>query len=104
MGVSIAIVLPSRPPLVPTRTVESAVELMPAGAFDYIVKPIGPDSLLPRALRANENLELARSLLELRVRVATSGASDTILGETRTMVEIVAKLPQHSAVHRPSTT
>jgi len=94
---------PSVPVIIMTAhaTIESAVELMRAGAFDYVVKPISAESLLPRVERALENLELGRALSDLRVRAAMSGARETILGETRPMVELVGKLPQYAAAEMP---
>ncbi|KPJ79025.1 MAG: hypothetical protein AMJ54_00800 [Deltaproteobacteria bacterium SG8_13] len=41
-------------------TVETAVEAMKIGAFDYLVKPFEPDKLIPMVVRIYEDLEATR--------------------------------------------
>jgi DNA-binding NtrC family response regulator len=98
-------------------TIESAVEAMKAGAYDYITKPVNHDELLlicQRALMHYHLLEEVRSLrgslnekfgfeniignagsllyvLELASRAAQSTATVIIHGETGTGKELVAK-------------
>jgi len=107
-------------------TIETAVEAMKAGAYDYITKPVHPDEL--RAL-VNRVLERRRLIEEVRVlrnsldqkygfeniigrsgallqvldsasRVAHTDATVLILGETGTGKELLAKAIHFNSLRR----
>jgi len=69
-------------------TIESAVEAMRAGAFDYLVKPVRPDRLDLLLQRAHEWHNLVRENRYLRSQAAGHDA-DELVGSHPSMVEIV---------------
>jgi DNA-binding NtrC family response regulator len=80
-------------------TVESAVEAMKDGAFDYLQKPFGKEELLQRIRRAAERSALARENRGLRRRLGES-AEARILGESeaiRTLRDQLRKVAAGSA-------
>ena len=69
-------------------TIESAVEAMRAGAFDYLVKPVRPDRLDLLLQRAHEWHNLVRENRYLRSQAAGHDA-DELIGSHPSIVEIV---------------
>lgn len=61
-------------------TVESAVEAMRAGAFDYVTKPFEPSELLHRVRNALERHRLLREVHHLRKQIREQRGFGTIVG------------------------
>ncbi|HVI94632.1 MAG TPA: sigma-54 dependent transcriptional regulator [Anaeromyxobacter sp.] len=73
-------------------TVETAVEAMKAGAFDYLKKPFEPEELDIVVARAVEHARIVKD--NARLRTALSGAFDVngIVGKSQAMKDVVAML------------
>ena len=69
-------------------TVESAVEAMKQGAFDYLTKPIKSDELLVTVEKAMREALLRQEVQQLRQQVSREYAFDQILGKSKPMREI----------------
>jgi DNA-binding NtrC family response regulator len=69
-------------------TVESAVEAMKHGAFDYLTKPIKTDELLVTIEKALREAMLRREVVQLRQQVKREYAFDQILGKSKPMQEV----------------
>jgi DNA-binding NtrC family response regulator len=65
-------------------TVDTAVEAMRLGAYDYILKPFPPEELLLTVERALRETELRREIAQLRNRTRT-GARAAIIGRSPPM-------------------
>jgi len=71
-------------------TIDSAVEAMRAGAFDYITKPFEPDAVSFAVDRAIERAALARENETLRRAVQTTGELGDLIGTSAAMRDIIA--------------
>jgi len=69
-------------------TVESAVEAMKQGAFDYLTKPVKADELLVTVEKALREARLREEVQQLRQQVSREYAFDQILGKSKPMREI----------------
>jgi DNA-binding NtrC family response regulator len=69
-------------------TVESAVEAMKHGAFDYLTKPVKTDELLVTVQKALREALLRQEVQQLRQVVGREFAFDQILGKSKPMREI----------------
>ncbi|HVT47709.1 MAG TPA: sigma-54 dependent transcriptional regulator [Vicinamibacterales bacterium] len=81
------------------KRVETVVEAMKAGAFDYATKPFDLDDLAPRVARALDTTRLRRELRTLRDELSRPFALPSIIGDSeaiervRTLVRKVASSP-----------
>jgi DNA-binding NtrC family response regulator len=71
-------------------SIDSAVEAMRAGAFDYITKPFEPDAVLLTVERALEHRELEEENRRLRRAVDRTSAFGDLIGASPVMREIFA--------------
>ena len=69
-------------------TVESAVEAMKQGAFDYLTKPVKTDELLVTVKKALRDALLRHEVQQLRQAVGREFAFDQILGKSKPMRDI----------------
>jgi two-component system response regulator HydG len=77
-------------------SVETAVQALKQGAFDYVTKPIDPDELSHLVQRALEKRRLERENLQLRETLDDLVAVDTIVGESPPMKKVL-ELIRHVA-------
>ncbi|MCU0573953.1 MAG: sigma-54 dependent transcriptional regulator [Syntrophobacteraceae bacterium] len=70
-------------------SVESAVEAMKEGAYDYLTKPVDPEDLVRIIQKAVEHQELKRQVSTLRDRIAHETGLDRIVAVSPAMREIL---------------
>jgi len=66
-------------------SVESAIEALKSGAFDYITKPIDPDELSQLVKRAMDQKRLVSENIRLREKVEQLSTPGRIIGESAAM-------------------
>jgi two-component system NtrC family response regulator len=70
-------------------TVDTAVEAMKAGAYDYLTKPVHPDELLMIVRRALEHLRLVEQVRTLRISLNQKYGFENILGRSDVLLEVL---------------
>jgi len=70
-------------------TIESAVEAMKQGAFDYITKPVSRDELRLTVERAVKMRRLEKENVKLRAEVTDRYCFDSIIGTSEKMKEVL---------------
>jgi DNA-binding NtrC family response regulator len=77
-------------------SVDSAMQAIKEGAYDYVIKPLDPEDLEQIINRASERRMLVRENLQLKQRIETvTGEGDQIIGnapEIRRVRELIQKL------------
>jgi len=68
--------------------IETAVEAMKSGAYDFVSKPINLEQLLMVIEKGLESKRLSREVLQLRRRVDPGTGKDFILGESKVMNKV----------------
>jgi two-component system response regulator HydG len=79
-------------------SVPSAVEAMRSGAFDYLTKPINPDELVLLIKRAVESMSKDREIDNLRRRLDQKFGLDQIIGQSKEMKDVFAKIQRAAPV------
>ena len=69
-------------------SVESAVQSMRDGAYDYLMKPFGVEQVESLILRLNERQHLVREVRVLREEVRDRHRARSFLGQTRVMADV----------------
>ena len=89
-------VAPGTPVILMTAfgSIDSAVEAMRAGAYDYVTKPFEPDAVAFAVDRAMERRALHRENAELRRAVDRTASMGDLIGESPAMREIFALIPR----------
>jgi two-component system response regulator HydG len=73
-------------------TVETAVEAMKAGAFDYLTKPFEPEELEIVVQRAVEHARVRRENAQLRSALSREFSVHGIVGKSQAMKDVVSML------------
>jgi DNA-binding NtrC family response regulator len=73
-------------------SVETAVDAMKQGAFDYLLKPVHLEELKVAITRALDSLELQRENTQLRERIQRDEGFDAIVGKSPVMRKIFSQI------------
>src|ERR1700742_3788029 len=79
-------------------SVDSAVEAIKGGAFDYLTKPINADELILLIRRAVETLQKDKEIDNLRRRLDQKFGLDAIIGQSKPMKDVFAKIQRAAPV------
>jgi two-component system response regulator AtoC len=69
-------------------TIDSAIECMKEGAYDYIAKPFKPDEIILTLRKAEERFRLLRENAALKEKLSRSGTPPTLVFRSAAMREI----------------
>jgi DNA-binding NtrC family response regulator len=75
-------------------TIESAVEAMKLGAFDFITKPFQAEEILLRVRNAVDKRQLRREVGRLRAEVQHASGLDRIVGVSEPIRRLLASVPR----------
>jgi len=74
------------------REIETAVEAMRAGAYDYVTKPLDRDRLILAVHRARERRELVQNVRRLENQLGGRGVLGSIVGQSPKMRELAQQV------------
>jgi len=78
--------------------VDTAVAAIKSGAFDYVTKPVNPDELVLLMKRAIEVMAKDKELDNLRRRLDQKFGLDQIIGQSKLMKDVFAKIQRAAPV------
>jgi len=70
-------------------TVETAVEAMKSGAFDYLAKPVDADELMLAVERALETARLREEVSSLRINISKKYGFENVLGHSPKLLHVL---------------
>jgi DNA-binding NtrC family response regulator len=79
-------------------SINSAVEAIKAGAYDYVTKPVNPDELILLIRRAIESMQKDKEIDHLRRRLDQKFGLDQIVGQSKQMKDIFARIQRAAPV------
>src|SRR3954467_7290585 len=79
-------------------SINSAVEAIKSGAYDYVTKPVNPDELILLIRRAIESMQKDKEIDNLRRRLDQKFGLDQIIGQSKQMKEVFAKIQRAAPV------
>lgn len=79
-------------------SISTAVEAIKGGAYDYLTKPINPDELLLLIRRAMEYVSKDKELDSLRRRLDQKFGLDKIVGQSKQMKDVYARIQRAAPV------
>jgi DNA-binding NtrC family response regulator len=79
-------------------SINSAVEAIKAGAFDYVTKPVNHDELILLVKRAIESVNKDKEIDTLRRRLDQKFGLDKIIGQSKQMKEVFDKIQRAAPV------
>jgi DNA-binding NtrC family response regulator len=79
-------------------SIDSAVTAIKAGAYDYITKPVNPDELILLIRRSIEAMQKDREIDNLRRRLDQKFGLNQIIGESKQMKDVFAKIQRAAPV------
>ena len=79
-------------------SINSAVEAIKSGAYDYITKPVNPDELILLIKRAIDAMQKDREIDSLRRRLDQKFGLDQIVGQSKQMKDVYAKIQRAAMV------
>src|SRR3569832_500963 len=79
-------------------SVNSAVEAIKSGAYDYVTKPVNPDELILLIKRAIEAMKKDQEIDNLRRRLDQRFGLDQIVGQSKLMKDVYARIQRAAPV------
>jgi DNA-binding NtrC family response regulator len=79
-------------------SINSAVEAIKAGAYHYLTKPINPDELILLMKRSLESVSKDKEIDNLRRRLDQKFGLDQIVGQSKLMKDVFAKIQKAAPV------